>query len=191
MEKQTVITVISSVYCSSEYSEKPGCAVTRLTQEDIDKIKHLTKILTDEGLSSVTYNFRCDWFDVRPAFTFGELGSKYLILYDDCEFEDMGEEKDPDADFQYERLSSCEMVVSEHGFYCSASAKHSGNTFESTWITLNQIEVAFSEPSDTPRENYFFNYVDQVPALEDLPKYLNESDIRLSTYAKEKLKKGE
>lgn len=190
MKEETVITLYSPVFCNAEYSEKPGCAVIKLTQKNIDRIKHLTKIVVDEGVHSITLSFDCDWYDVRPAFKFDELGKKFRILYDDYDFDEMGEETDPDAEFQYEHIGSCEMVIYAYGFKMIGIAKHSDAEFESRISTVDAIEVALSDPADTPREKYYFSDPAQAPALEDLPKMLNGSDLRLSTYAKEKLKQG-
>lgn len=190
MEKETVITLYSTVNCNAEYSEKPGCAVIKLTQGDLDRIKHLSKLVEAEGLSTVTVDKWCDWFDVRPAFTFDELGSKFIMLYDDYDFDDMDEETDPDAEFSYERLGSCELVIGVHGFFFSASAKHTDSVFESRQIHMDEIERVLSTEGDTPRETYYFFEDSLVPALEDLPKYLNDASLRVSTYTKERLKKG-
>jgi hypothetical protein len=190
MEKETVITLHSPVYCNAEYSEKPGAAVIELTVEDLEKIKHLTKIIIDEGLSTITMDRWCGWFDARPAYTFDELGSKFIVAFDDYDFDDMLEETDPDANFSYETLSGSDLVITKYGILFTANAKHSENVFETRTFSLTEIDDTLNGEGDTPREKYYFFEDSLVPALEDLPKMLNDADLRLSTYAKELLKKG-
>lgn len=192
-EDKTVIKIITDVYCGAEYSEPPLAAVIELTQKEVDRIMHLSNVVKNEGIYTVTEFFTAQWFDKRPLFNFEELGSKFLV-YNNYPYDfsyDFSEETDPSADFEYERIDIQMLVVREGGFYVVGYGKYSGSKFETMTASLKEIKEELTKPEPTPRHNYYFPEGRDFPAnLEDVPKYLNDEDLAMKMYCKEMLKNG-
>ena len=183
-DKKVVVTLYMWVYCSSEYHEGPCACTISLTAEDIQRIKKVQEAVLEYNLTEASFIFEAEWFAIRPIKTFDELGEKFIVDFDEYEFDDMGDNIIPDETLQYS-----EMRITATGFYATVNGKHSGNFFESRVCSIKSIEELIAQEGNTPRENYYFFDKESIPSLEDLPKMLNESDAR-STYAREKLKQG-
>jgi hypothetical protein len=194
--EDVLITIITDVMCSDEYAEKPESAVIQLTAKDWERIKHLAKVVKDNKAHNINEYEQCWWFDKKPAFTFDELGDKFIVEegYGSYEYHECGEETDPDAEFQFDRMDTELLVVGSGTFYFIGYGKWSGCKYETQEVTLKAVEEELAKPEATPRRDYYFNpdpeCTVKAPALEDLPKYLNDENFGLQVYAREMCKKG-
>lgn len=194
-EDKTVIKIITDVYCGAEYSEPPGAAVIELTQKEVDRIMHLSEVVKNEGIYTVTEFFTAQWFDKRPLFNFEELGNKFLTFDDYRPDPNMGYEFGEETEMltspDYERIDSEMLVVREGDFFVVGYGKWSGSKFETVAASLKEIKEELTKPEPTPRHNYYFPEGMDFPAnLEDVPKYLNGEDLAMKMYCKEMLKNG-
>jgi len=191
-ENKTVITIITDVFSGDEYTEAPECAVIKLTQKKLDRIRHLSDVVTKEDAYVINEYACCDWFPNKPAYTFEELGDKFILLsaYPVQESYDFCEETVDDGDFSFERINTEMRNVRKGDFFHVGYGKYSGAKFESIAVPLKQIYEELAKPEPTPRERYYFPEGAEVPSFEDLPKYLNDGCPGLRMYAKEKLKEG-
>jgi hypothetical protein len=192
-QEKVLLAVITDVYSSDEYAEAPGCCIIQLTQKDIDRIRTLEGVYKEHNLATVSYYEMGMWFPGRPLYTFDELkeiGEKFVLLRDYNDDISWSKETDPNADFDFERIDSEYMDVSPHGIYLRAHGKYSGNKFESVGFGLQFVDKMLEDPEPTPLSDYYFPQGVEVPALEDLPKYLNEDDPGIQMYAREMMKLG-
>lgn len=196
-ENKVVLSIFSGVYCNDEYAEQPYHCEIHLTAKDIERLKEMLSVCEKHKLATVSDHWQACWFDKRPAYTFDELPEKFICLdsYPDFEY-DFSEEKDPMAEFNFGRIDTEMMDVSEYGIYVRGYGKHSGTKYESIGVGLKQILEELDKSEPTPRETYYFNESrrndadDPLPSLEDLPKYLNDEDEGMKVYATEMLKRG-
>ena len=191
-EEKTIITIITDVYCNAEFAEAPGTAVIRLTQAELDRIKHLSEVLKAEGAYMVNFYDCCEWFPERPLFSFDELGDKFLILekheYSEIEF---CEETDPMADFDFERIDTEMRCIRQGDFFFTGYGKYTGTKFESMAASIKEIENELAKPEPTPRHEYYFPADAEYPQdIRDVPKYVNDDDPGMNKYCKELLRRG-
>jgi hypothetical protein len=192
---EIVLSLYSQVTCNDEYAEKPEFCVIRFTQKDIERIRKLVKALDELEAEAISIDFMSEWYDNRPAFTFEEIGKRFIQLSnytgDSYEFQKC---TDPDEEQSFGRIECDSLEITRYGINAKTLNKYANSVaYESVSVGIKTIEEALVQDEDNTPEEYYFNKDagDEVPAFKDLPLYVNDSTfVGFHTYACEKMKQA-